>query len=265
MAMKTKTKVLTYCCCTALALAGLANEARADAWNKKTIMTISDPVQVPKVLLQPGKYVLKLADSQSDRHIVQIFNADESSVITTILAIPNYRLKPTGKSEFAFWETPAGQPRALRAWFYPGDNFGQEFAYPPAMSTQITTYSKESVPTTYSNSDEDLKTAKVEQTTAEPAPVEQPVVEKSAEQKAADQTPVVVAQNTPPPAPAPAPEPIAQQATPEQAERTVEQADQAPASLPQTASNYPLVALIGLLSLGAFAAMSIRSIIAKRY
>ena len=50
--------------------------------------------------------------------------------MTTILAIPNYRLQPTGKTVFTFWETPPGQPKALRAWFYPGDNFGQEFAYP---------------------------------------------------------------------------------------------------------------------------------------
>src|SRR5258708_24527717 len=84
-----------------------------------------------------GTYVFKLADSLSDRHIVQIFNADETQIIATILAIPNYRLKPTGKSDFRFWETPAGNPRAMRAWFYPGDNFGQEFAYPKMTSIEI--------------------------------------------------------------------------------------------------------------------------------
>ncbi len=103
------------------------SNAKADEWNKKTILTINEPMQVRETLLPPGQYVFKLLNSQSDRHIVQIFNADESHIIDTELAIPNYRLTPTGKSRFTFYETPAGYVKALHAWFYPGDNFGQEF------------------------------------------------------------------------------------------------------------------------------------------
>src|SRR5262249_20997686 len=99
-----------------------------------TILTVDQPIQVTNTLLQPGTYVFKLADSTADRHIVQIFNRDESHIINTILAIPNYRLQPTGKSQFAFWETPPGTAKALRAWFYPGDNFGQEFPYPKQLT-----------------------------------------------------------------------------------------------------------------------------------
>src|SRR4051794_22799740 len=62
--------------------------AMADTWNKKTIITINEAVQVPGAILQPGKYVMKLMDSQSDRHIVQIFNEREDQLQTTILAIP---------------------------------------------------------------------------------------------------------------------------------------------------------------------------------
>jgi hypothetical protein len=117
-------------CCLAI-LAGLAAvPARADSWDKKTILTVNEPIQVRDTLLQPGQYVFKLLDSASDRHIVQIFNADQSQIVQTLIAIPNYRLEPTGDSRFAMWETPPGTARALRAWFYPGDNFGQEFRYP---------------------------------------------------------------------------------------------------------------------------------------
>src|SRR5690348_16094183 len=104
--------------------------AQADEWNKKTILTVNEPIQVTDTVLDPGKYVLKLADSSSDRHIVQIFNENQTHLIDTVMAIPNYRLQPTGNSHFTFWETPPGTARALRAWFYPGDNFGQEFTYP---------------------------------------------------------------------------------------------------------------------------------------
>ncbi|NTW37728.1 MAG: hypothetical protein HGB17_16770, partial [Syntrophobacteraceae bacterium] len=79
-----------------------------------------------------GTYVFKLLDSRTDRHIVQIFNERQDHVFSTILAIPNYRLRATDKTVITFRERPAGQPEALRAWFYPGNNWGQEFVYPKA-------------------------------------------------------------------------------------------------------------------------------------
>ena len=102
-----------------------------------------------------------LVDSLSDRHIVRVFDKDETHVITTILAIPNYRLQSTGKTVFQYWEVPAGQPKALRAWFYPGDNFGQEFAYPKQTAAQIAAFVKTPVPAieVETSAVEELKTA----------------------------------------------------------------------------------------------------------
>ena len=88
-------------------------------------------------VLPAGTYVFKLLDSHSDRHIVQILSADEKTVYATILAIPNYRLKATDKTVITFSERPAGQPEALRAWFYPGRNWGEEFVYPKAMAMEL--------------------------------------------------------------------------------------------------------------------------------
>src|SRR5206468_6112917 len=124
----------------AMFAAGIAvYRAQADQWDKKTILTIDQPIQVTETLLEPGQYVLKLADSNSDRHIVQIFNSDQTHIIDTVLAVPNYRLQPRGHSRFAFWETPPGTAKALRAWFYPGDNFGQEFLYPKHLAMLAST------------------------------------------------------------------------------------------------------------------------------
>src|SRR5713101_5272376 len=145
-----------------------APNARADEWNKKTIMTVNESIQVPNKVLPPGKYAMKLLDSPGDRHIVQIFNADQTHIETTILAIPNERLQPTGKTVFTFWETPPGQPKALRAWFYPGDNFGQEFAYPKSAATQIAAIAKQPVPTTEATKESEFKSAEV--TTTPPPP-----------------------------------------------------------------------------------------------
>ena len=117
--------------------------AKADEWNRKTVMTFSGPVEIPGVhlkgwgVLPAGTYVFKILDSQSDRHIVQIFSEDETTVYATILAIPNYRLKATDKTVITFRERPAGEPEALRAWFYPGRNWGEEFVYPKARAIEL--------------------------------------------------------------------------------------------------------------------------------
>jgi hypothetical protein len=217
--------------------AALVSNARADQWDKKTILTVNEPIQVPNMVLPPGKYVMKLLDSPSNRHIVQIFNADESHLFTTILAIPNYRLEPTGKTTFSFWETPPGQPKSLRAWFYPGDNFGQEFAYPKQQAVSIAAANHATVPTTEAQSN--YESAQVN--TVNEAGAEQPMPEQTA-------------QATPPPpepeaAPAPAPPPQ------EEANRATE--SEAPQALPKTGSALPLIGLMGLLSLLGFAIVRI--------
>ena len=117
----------------------------ADEEDKKTIITFSEPVQVPGTTLPAGTYTFKLADSTSDRNIVQIFNADSTRLITTILAIPNERLTPTGNTVLKFDERPSGQPEALKAWFYPGDNFGEEFVYPKQKASELAASSKQPV------------------------------------------------------------------------------------------------------------------------
>jgi hypothetical protein len=249
---------MTYVKLIALAVfAGLLSVAlmptiQADTWNKKTVFTATEPVQLPTIVLQPGTYVLKLMDSSSDRHIVQVFDSTDQHLITTVLAIPNYRLRRTGKTEFQFWEVPAGQPKALRAWFYPGDVVGDEFAYPKNMSTQIAAFTKTTVPTTtYTESTEGLAKSAVN------------TVDKSGSSKDLDKetyarTEPAVAEPAPAPAPAPAPEPavIAQnEPAPSPAPARVDTPAQPaePPALPHTATAIPAIGLIGLLSLAAFA------------
>jgi hypothetical protein len=112
----------------ALLAAALAPSAKADEWNKKTVITVhGGALQIQGKTLEPGKYVLKLLDSQSDRRILQVFNANETKLETTILANAAYRFEPAGRTAFTFYEMAVGQPPALRTWFYPGDNFGLEF------------------------------------------------------------------------------------------------------------------------------------------
>lgn len=206
------------CCGIALALGPIAVHGRADAWNKRTAITISQPLQVENTYLEPGSYVFKLLDSQSDRHIVQIYNASENHLIATMFAIPDYRVQPTGHSTFRMWETPAGYVAALRDWYWPGDNFGQEFPYP-----------------------KHLRQLEVAQVTPPPPPPT-PEAAPAPPPPAPEEQPQEQAQNTPPPPP-----PAAEQPEPAPAPTP---APAPPQELPKTASNYPLFGFLGVLLLG---------------
>jgi hypothetical protein len=118
----------------------------AQSASNRTVITFSQPVEIPGRVLPAGTYTFKLADSMTDRHIVQIFNADASNILATLLAIPNYRLTPTDKTVISFNETPVGTPEAIRAWFYPGNTVGQEFVYPKARAAQLAKATKIAVP-----------------------------------------------------------------------------------------------------------------------
>jgi len=54
-----------------------------------------------------------------------------------MLAIPDYRLKPADKPVIRFEERPSGTPEAIKAWFYPGDQYGQQFVYPHDRAVEL--------------------------------------------------------------------------------------------------------------------------------
>jgi hypothetical protein len=111
----------------------LSQPAKADEWNKKTEFQFSAPVQIPGKTLSAGKYVFELADSESDRNLVQVFSEDADGnghLITTLQAVPDYTTKTPDKPTLHFEERSSGTPEAIRSWFYPGENTGWEFVYP---------------------------------------------------------------------------------------------------------------------------------------
>jgi LPXTG-motif cell wall-anchored protein len=226
----------------------------ADPWDKRTIISINAPIQIPNATLQPGTYTLKLLESASNRHIVTVWDKDGMKLVTTVLAIPNYRLQPTGKSVFTFWETPANEPPALRAWFYPGDNTGQEFAYPHGKAHQLAMLNKQEVPVLHERYDSSA-TAETKEVESSPAPA--PVAANDVTPDGA--TTAAVEPEPIEPAPAPVPEPaVVVEPEPEAvaaAEEPQTPATPAPtpppadtATLPKTATNWNELLLVGLLT-----------------
>ena len=199
--------------CFAVAAAMTIPGARADDWNKKLSVTVKQSVQVPGKVLEPGDYIFRLQDSQSNRNVVQIYNRDESKLLQTVHAFPNYRLIPRRGVTIQLDERPAGEPEAIHAIFFPGDNYGQEFVYPPATAQTALQITQQPI-------------------VAEAAPPPTPAPEQAAPpaQPPAEAPPPQEANREAPAPPPPAPE---------------------PAPMPQTASELPLLALAGMVSLGA--------------
>lgn len=213
----------------ALLCTTFSTEALAQPRDRKTTVTFSQPFEIPGVgpqgsgpqVLPAGTYVFTLVDSLSDRHIVRVFSSDEQQVHATILAVPNYRLRPTDKTVITFAERPAGEPPAIRAWFYPGDTSGQEFVYSKKRALELAKAANQ--PVLYVPDEVAVNFVAPAARVSDP-----PVALRSAPLRAV---------------------------TPRGEDVSIAEAVDAPpvrlARLPKTAGTLPLVGLIGLLSMAA--------------
>jgi hypothetical protein len=222
-----------------LALTAYSPAVKAADWDKQSEITFSKPVEIPGVhlagwaVLPAGTYMFKLLDSQSDRHIVQIFNREGTIVYATLLAIPNYRLRATDKTVITFRERPAGQPEALRAWFYPGKNWGDEFVYPKALALELA--KSTNTPVLFTPAEIPVEVAQPVKSVDEPVVAElarAPILAIKPTGEEVQLAEVV----TPPP---------------------VEMAQTAAPLLPVTGSSTPLLTLAGLLALGSALAVRV--------
>ena len=157
-------RVLKMVCGAAVLTMLVAPGARADQWNKKTILTFSGAVQLPGVTLPAGTYVFKLADLAGNRHVVQIFDKDEKKIFKTLMAIPNQRMDASDKPIVLFSERPSGSPVAVKVWYYPGEKIGNEFVYPRKQAMEIAKATHQRVRAT--NDDDSAVTDAADSTTA---------------------------------------------------------------------------------------------------
>jgi hypothetical protein len=212
----------------------LLPSAHADEWNQKTVLTFATAVEMPGQTLPAGMYVFKLANSHSNRHIVQVFNPDENRLFGTFLAIPSHRHHASEKTIIRFDERAAGSPQAIKAWFYPNKTYGHEFVYPKAEALALAKANNTEVPAALAEptpstpkpaAPRPATTTQVHQIEAllvVPLKMERPTGEE-----------INLAQAFAPSAPLPG----------------------LPDKLPDTASPLPLIGLIGLVALGSAATL----------
>jgi len=230
---------------------------------KQTPFVTNEAVEVPGMMLGPGRYVLKLVEPETERNVLQVFEVlqlwtgDQNRLLSTLLTMPNYDLPTTDKTVFTFFERGPKRPKALRLWFSPGRNYGHEFIYPKAQAGELAKAVGRGVLSLPPELPGDI--GRLARTVVEggPAFAKAPISEPATEPRSPNPSSVT-------PAPAPPSRAIAQAASPREA-NTVQhdspdshiqsrsraldrrEPDRIASGLPKTASYLPLVALLGIL------------------
>jgi LPXTG-motif cell wall-anchored protein len=232
----------------------------ADDYDKKTIITITEPLEVPGIVLQPGKYVFKLLNSSSNRHIVEVMNERMDHLYALTFTAAARKIQPKGRTVLTFYEGKGNQPHAIRQWYWPGDLDGQEFLYPHKQAERISAVAgvkvpEGAIPTSKEsgqkliadNAEKEETKVVLESRAVEPAPATTTTVVTAQPAPEPEPEPRTLALNAEPPAPEPAPQ-VSQTPPPPAEPVTVAKAIETE-TLPQTASPLPLIALFGVIAL----------------
>jgi len=200
--------------------------AFADEWDKLTRFTVNQPFQIPGgITLPAGTYLVKIVDLVADRYVVRFTSEDGLTIYSTTLAFPNFRPEATDKTVLTFREAEPNEARPIHTWFYPGRQFGVEFAYPEKRPVEFSALAEEPV-TPFKESAPVFR-----EKPAEPVEefVEEPVVAVAEPEEA---KPVEYPEFVPV----------------EEPELGLEFAE--PLPLPKTATPFPAIGLIGLIAAG---------------
>jgi LPXTG-motif cell wall-anchored protein len=211
-----------------LGISAAALAQGAGSVQRTTKLAVSEPTLVGSVTLDPGSYTLFVKDFQSEKVQVVITRDSDKKAMGTVIASRERRSLDThqasdNQTQFTY-TTFNGRP-AVATWFYPGDEWGERFAYGKETVAESTTGG--SVTMTQTPAPTASTSTMAESTPPAPVATEERTT-------VAESTPAPAPVREEPPAPAPAPE-----------ART----------LPTTASSTPLVALLGALALAGASAV----------
>lgn len=234
-------------------------QVRAAEPVKQTPFSINDPFEIPSMILEPGHYVFRLVEREPQRNVldvfetVQLWTGDETRLISTLLTMPNYDQPTTDKTVFSFFERGPKQPKALRIWFAPGRNYGQEFVYPKLQAVELAKSVGRAVLSLPPELPGDLGKLASAALQMSPAPVAPLPAARTPSVPVVPRMPAVVPKIIPaavaPVVNAPAPAPI-------QSRARAREPQMIAASLPKTASYLALFATLGIL--GIFAGSLLR-------
>jgi hypothetical protein len=256
------TRIIGLACAVAVFVCLMAAPAAAQPLDKRTLFTFSGPITLPGVTLPAGQYLFRLADPNSSSKVVQVLNAEGTKPYGLFFTLSAERFEPASTPEVRFMETASGTPAAIRTWWYPGERTGYEFIYPKEQARRLAMAASQPVLTT------DARTTTTEQTnTADLSRVASGGQETDVNASAAPiaATPTGNTQegqiassslSIPTPSiPAVGSAPVTQTASAQTASSQSSAAQSTRTQLPRTATQLPLVAMVGTFALGSAAAL----------
>ena len=205
-------------------------------------LPVNEPLLVGSTVLQPGVYLIRVLPSPTGREKIQVTSQDMQKVFATVLTVP-HQLKPGEEiknTTFIYYPASEGMPAALRTWYAPhadASDGGHDIVFEQSRATMLARANHSSV-VAYQGEQADLSTAPLSVVTPEatvetytmptpPAPVETPTMISSTSSTTTETT----------------------------EREPVQTAETQPMNMPRTASDLPLLALLGLASVGAAAAL----------
>jgi hypothetical protein len=243
-------KRLTISACAAAMLTAMsATPARAQGgpMDARTEFTFNQPVELPNVTLPPGTYIFRFVDATTGKRVMQVQAKDAGSKnYGMFMTISAQRPKASDNAELRFLETPAGQPAAVKTWWYPGNTIGREFIYPKSQARRLAQRTNQPVLTTQAENVSNEQMEANNLAYVSPSGQETPLTDEQLLDRAANTPPVGAVEASQNPA-----------ATSGAAPR--QEATMARASLPKTGTPLAGIGLIGLMSLLSAAALRFRA------
>lgn len=247
--MFTRLMISTCAAAMLLTLSATPTFAQGQPMDARTEFTFNQPVELPGVTLPPGTFIFRFVDGTTGRKVMQVQAKDASNkTYGMFLTINAQRPRPSDDAELRFLETPAGQPSAVKTWWYPGNTIGREFIYPKSQARRLAKATNQTVLTTQAESvtNEQMSTAELAY-----------VSESGQETALTDAQLVEVAANTPPVG-ATSQSTTTAQAT-AAAPAPVQEGTMARARLPKTSTPMAGIGLLGMISLLGGAWMRFRA------
>jgi hypothetical protein len=131
----------------------IAQSMEAQTGRRQTKVRFNAPIEIPNpslpsgvMTLPPGEYIFAMVDTGTSHHVVRVTDPTGKTTHSMVMTIPDYRLSATSKTVMYLGERPAGQPLAIKSWFYPGSNTGERFIYPKARAQALATEINQPVP-----------------------------------------------------------------------------------------------------------------------
>jgi hypothetical protein len=229
---------------TAVSVVALcATSAGAQTIDKKVYFTFSGPVEIPGATLPAGKYLFHLADPDSGRQVLQVQSADGKKVYGMFFSMPAQRPTAPDEAEVRFMETASGSPAVISTLWYTGERTGRELIYPREQAIRIAKATNIAVLTTKTSTTKAADVKSGDLTRVSPNGQDTEIVASSTSPEPAGrlqhETPVA---ETPVATNGQSPTPVAR-TTPVRS------------TLPRTASNTPVLLMLGLGFLAAALAL----------